>query len=154
MSSFLYSFWWLCASPSSVSWRCRGWGNCYPFINRCCSRCLLSRSAPTMIWCCWTQTICWSAWLLKRTERRVWEQRKEKGDLGYWQRIWTWWSVYFLSNRIVTFLWLRMFLIRNLIQISWWIKWRLKENMRSHMNIAGSFCLWHFSVTVCLSVCS
>lgn len=73
---FLYSFWWLWAPPpSSVSWRCRGgWGHCYPFINRCCSRCLclLSRSAPTMICCCWTRTICWSTWLLNRMKGRRW----------------------------------------------------------------------------------
>lgn len=96
----------LCPPPPPSAGGVGGWGHCYPFINRCRSRCLclLSRSAPTMICCCWTRTICWRTWLLKG--RRwgggwvvTWEQREEKGDAGHWQRRWFWWCISSPSNR-------------------------------------------------------
>lgn len=135
--------------PLPVSWRCRGgWGKCYPFINRCCSwcLCLLCRSAPTMICCCWTQTICWSTWLLRRERWWWWWWGQEKGDSGYWQRIWTWRNTYFLSKRFELstlyenndFFSVATVLCDKKSQISLWIKRCLNENGRPRMNVTDS----------------
>lgn len=148
LNPLFYSSLWFCArAPLSLSaGGVGGWGNCYPFINRCCSRCLclLSRSAPTTICCCWTRTICCSTWLLNRgggygnTERKkvTWGIGRQYG-LG---------DAFILYENNDFVLWLQMLLTRN---VRFTFDHELNGRWREWLDPS---CLWRFSIAVCLSV--